>query len=80
MPVDYTHLDALLLESIQRCKCTFGELSSRFETEFDQVAPKGRHGEATGWRLIDRRLQALRKKGLIRFEKAGWVSVAQVAR
>lgn len=79
MPVDYTPLDALLLEAIQRCQCTFGELRTRFETEFDKVSPTDRLGAATGWRLMDRRLQALRKKNQIRFEQAGWVPVAQGA-
>ncbi len=79
MPVDYTHLDALLLKAIQRRQCTFGDLRNLLEAEFDKASPKDRHGDTTGWRVMDRRLQALRKKNQIRFEQAGWVPVAQGA-
>lgn len=77
MPVDFTHLDKMLLEAIELKHCTFTELRSRFESEFDKLSAKDRLGAETGWRLIDRRLQALRKQGKIRAEKRGWVRVSQ---
>jgi len=79
MQVDYTHLDALLLEAIRRSQCTFADLRSQLEAEFDKLSPRDRHGDPTGWRVLDRRLQALRKKDLIRYERAGWVPKAQGA-
>lgn len=43
----------------------------------DAIAPRDRFGGANGWRLIDRRLQALRKKGDLTYSsKAGWSVVA----
>ncbi|WP_080420769.1 hypothetical protein [Burkholderia ubonensis] len=38
---------------------------------------EARHGKSTapGWRIIDRRLQALRKAGKIRSTSKGWVPV-----
>ncbi|MDO5947156.1 hypothetical protein [Burkholderia cepacia] len=40
-----------------------------------------RHGKssAPGWRIIDRRLQALRKAGKIRSTGKGWMRVSEVA-
>lgn len=41
-----------------------------------QLAKDGKEGEDGFDRVIDRRLQALRKKGLIRFSKGRWASMA----
>ncbi|MDQ0035049.1 hypothetical protein J2W30_002814 [Variovorax boronicumulans] len=73
MSIDCTHLDALLLESIERIPKTFAELRAEFESEFNKHAKPNRYGDENGWRLIDRRLQALRKAGHIKFNsKLGW--------
>ena len=68
----YSKLDALILERIGRPNgATFTELQANSEVA-DETA---RIGEATGrvdWRIVDARLQALRKQGLIRFWRPVW--------
>lgn len=76
MSIDYTHLDALLLEAIERKPSRFEALRLQFEAEFDKHAPRDRYGKPNGWRAIDRRLQALRKAGRIKSDpKLGWVAI-----
>lgn len=70
---DYSDLDAALIEKIKLGKTTFTMLVSKFS---DKALPfcvpsLGRQPEPD--RVIDRRLQALRKKKLISFSpKTGW--------
>lgn len=76
--MDYTHLDALLLEAIEReTHCSFNSLRKQFEPEFNKHVKPDRFGEPNGWRAIDRRLQAMRRAGLIRAERLGWVVVSK---
>lgn len=78
MTIDYTHLDELLFESIERAPRSFAVLRADFETEFNRHAKPNRYGDENGWRLIDRRLQALRKAGRIKFDpKRGWTAIAK---
>lgn len=72
MTTDFTHLDELLFEAIEQQPMDFTTLQSRFEAEFDKHAKADRYGGPNGWRLIDRRLQALRKAGRIEFVKKQW--------
>jgi len=68
----YAKLDALILERIARPNgATFTELTANNLVS----AEAERIGEATGrvdWRIVDGRLQALRKQGLIRFWRPVW--------
>lgn len=76
MSIDYTHLDALLLEAIERKPKTFTALRAEFEKEFDKHVPPDRMGAPNGWRAIDRRLQVLRTAGRIKADpKLGWTAV-----
>lgn len=76
MSTNYTHLDALLLEAIERKPRHFNSLQMEFSEEFDKHSKPNRWGDKIGWRVIDRRLQALRKAGHIKADrKLGWVAV-----
>jgi hypothetical protein len=78
--IDYTHLDELLFESIERLPKTFHSLLAEFKSEFNKHAKPNRFGNETGWRLIGRRLQALRRAGRIKANpKLGWVAVKKDA-
>lgn len=72
MTTDFTHLDELLFEAIEQQPMSFETLRAKFESEFDKHAKPNRYGDQNGWRLIDRRLQALRKAGRIEFVKKQW--------
>lgn len=76
MSTNFTNLDELLFESIERFPKHFFALRAEFEAEFNKHAKPNRYGDENGWRLIDRRLQALRKTGRIKADpKLGWVAV-----
>lgn len=68
----YAKLDALILERIAGPNgATFTELNAN-RAVAEEAA---RIGEATGrvdWRIVDGRLQTLRKQGLIRFWRPVW--------
>ena len=65
----YEELDALIVESIRNGRDTFGQLcggkTGALATQFSWMDAD---------RVIDRRLQALRKRGLIRFSGGRWHS------
>lgn len=74
--INYTHLDELLFEAIEKEPRRFDSLRMQFESEFDKHVSRDRWGNTNGWRAIDRRLQALRKAGRIKADpKLGWVAV-----
>lgn len=58
----YTELDSKILSLIQNGCDTFHSLSMRLSAGAEQIP--GAAGE--GWRIVDRRLQALRKAGKVR--------------
>ncbi|MBR8234658.1 hypothetical protein K6W26_22870 [Burkholderia sp. AU42008] len=74
----YQNLDALILAAIDETPKKFVFINAgpvRVESERiaqDEATPRTR-GEVVGWRVIDRRLQALRKAGKIRSTSTGWV-------
>ena len=63
----YEELDALIVESIRSGRDTFGLLCGR---KTGELASKLSPNEPD--RVIDRRLQALRKRGVIRFAGTCW--------
>jgi hypothetical protein len=71
----FTLIDALILA---KCKTpqTFNVISRNeaIDAEAERLAkPYGLMGYTFPWRLIDRRLQALRKRGLLKYNrKTGW--------
>lgn len=64
---DYTAFDKKLLAHIEAGRNTMAALSSSLEDDAKPFASKP--GEE--FRVVDRRLQALRKKGLIAWERRG---------
>lgn len=70
---DYTEFDALLIESIKEsAPIQFFPLSVLVRKEADALAKSDRRGDIEGWRVVDRRLQALRKRGSIAWGPRGW--------
>lgn len=71
----YSALDAKIIGAIGGGRRGFGEVcaAARDEAKTLESSP----GEkAEGWRIVDRRLQALRKAGKIRYARnSGWVLV-----
>lgn len=63
-PVDYTTLDRLIVEKIRGGARTFNEIDTGHVTDEAAILA---NGNGLNFRYIDRRLQALRKKGLIRY-------------
>jgi hypothetical protein len=73
--VNYDQLDALILKRCAASPVTFNVL--RFNDEIEDaaydVAKPGRFGHREPFRVVDRRLQALRKRGLLTYSRAdGW--------
>lgn len=66
---DYTKLDAAILEQLLAGNKKFVGLSVRLEA----IATPFASEKAEPWRVIDRRLQALRKTGLVSYSRVeGW--------
>lgn len=52
---------------------TFTSLTTALSEHADTLVPASREGDPQGWRLIDRRLQVLRKAGRLTYSrKGGW--------
>lgn len=73
--MDYTEFDKALLEAIRGGVCTFGGLSNRLRG----LAAPFASAPDEGWRVVDRRLQALRKKGAVTVARRGRDHVWSVA-
>lgn len=73
MAANYTPLDDEILRELAAGPLHFTPLSVRVARCSESLAQPDRFGERCGWRLVDRRLQALRKRGLIVCDrKTGW--------
>lgn len=69
----FDQLDGLIVSRITRAPCTFTELQGKgLRDAADALVKADRHGFKEGSRLIDRRLQALRKAGRIVYSKGRW--------
>lgn len=67
---EYAELDAAIIDVIENYDSpSFGQILSLLEVEVSKATTKGRRP----FRVLDGRLQALRKKGLITFSN-GWHS------
>jgi len=66
---DYSELDAAIMA---RLPTNFNVLQSALKSMADKFAKADGRGDVPGWRVIDRRLQAMRKKGHIKFVKGLW--------
>ena len=71
---DYTAFDAKLLARIKESPATFSSLSTHMDAEAQEIATY----KYDAFRVTDRRLQAMRKRGLIEYSaKTGWSAKAQ---
>jgi hypothetical protein len=72
MAHDYTNLDSAILARVAKGCVSFTALSGSVSKESDALA---KNDPAPAWRIVDRRLQALRKAGRIRYQRKpeGWV-------
>ncbi|WP_342705200.1 hypothetical protein OHZ10_29420 [Burkholderia arboris] len=74
----YQKLDALILAAIDETPKKFAEINTgAVRLESDRIGreetPPTAFGDVVGWRIVDRRLQAVRKAGKIRSTSKGWV-------
>ena len=78
---DYSALDAAIVQRIRDGASTFSAIDAREVSEIanDLATPDSR-GRRCGWRLVDRRLQALREAGRIAYTaRSGWAVVKREA-
>lgn len=71
---DYTDFDDILIAKVAGGATSFTDLrGGPLELLGNTIAGADRNGNPQGWRVIDRRLQALRKAGRLTFDrKNGW--------
>lgn len=67
MRTDYTAYDAKMIHLIRNGCSEYGSLSRKLQAENEAIQPG-----LDSWRVTDRRLQALRRKGLIVFHNGKW--------
>ena len=76
MTTNYTALDAAILQAIAQKSHTASSLQAELAPHIKTLLPSDdpRAVAAALWRTIDRRLQALRRRGFVRFDLAarGW--------
>lgn len=73
MPTDYTQLDAAILTRAAKAPAEFPFLCIAVQAEAQDVAKLDPWGGKSPANVIQRRLQALRKRGLIAYSpKRGW--------
>lgn len=70
----YAMLDQQIIKAVRKKPLSFAMLQAREDIGglADSLAPKNKYGDAMGWRLIDRRLQALRKSARIAHRNGYW--------
>lgn len=72
----YQELDEMIVWRIAQKPCSFTELQDEpISGAANALATPDRYEQRVGWRVIDRRLQALRKAGRIVFAKGVWSEV-----
>lgn len=69
----YQQLDDAIVQTVRKGGGSFGAILSRVGDLANPLAPKDRWGFSMAGRLVDRRLQALRKSGQLTYSRAtGW--------
>jgi hypothetical protein len=73
----FAHLDEKITARIRKAPCTFTDLrgDKQIDTLAERLTTPNSLGFRENWRLIDRRLQALRKSCVIKFEHGYWREV-----
>ena len=73
MKTDYRELDTAILAAIGAGIRTFSALANRVESLSAPIAKRTKAPFPTPpWRIVDRRLQALRKLGIVEFMAKEW--------
>lgn len=72
MAHDYTELDEAIIARVTEGCVSFSALSAAVSNCSEALA---KNDPAPAWRIVDRRLQALRKAGRIRYQRKpeGWM-------
>jgi hypothetical protein len=74
---DYTELDAAIVAALKDGPAKFAQIFDR-PTVASSLAPIAELEPSTEpWRVVDRRLQALRRFGTVKHTPKGWVAVSQ---
>lgn len=85
MRLDYTQIDNDILAAIRQAPREFAAFNTKGSNILNQAEALAKqsgldrwNNEKPGWRVIDMRLQSLRRCGLIKYVKAtGWTAVPQ---
>lgn len=73
MKIDYRELDTAILAGIGAGVTTFSALANRVEALAAPIAKRTKSPFPTPpWRIVDRRLQALRKLGIVEYRAREW--------
>lgn len=75
MSIDYTELDAAILERLRGGGDTATGITNALQVMAEPMAKRDWKGRPETFRVIDRRLQALRKRGVIHPTRNGTTSV-----
>ncbi|HDR9877504.1 TPA: hypothetical protein QDE50_10470 [Burkholderia cenocepacia] len=80
----YEKLDALIVASIDETPKKFAAVNTgAVREESERLAREESRpttfGEVVGWRIVDRRLQAVRKTGKIKATSTGWIRARSAA-
>lgn len=70
--IDYSELDAAIIHTIANWAGDFARINQRVKDIAEPLATPDRWGRRNTERLVDRRLQALRKAGRIRYGGRDW--------
>lgn len=74
MPADYIELDARIVAAIGDGAETFSQIFQRTKVLALPLTKADRWGKRNSDRLVDRRLQVLRKAGLIAYMQGKWTT------
>lgn len=70
-PIQYVEFDAKLLEHIRQGRDTFVRLEAVLRDDCIRITAELGH-TSEHWRVIDRRLQAMKRQGIVRFKDGRW--------
>lgn len=68
----YAELDRQILEAVRLGARDFAHISNRCAAERDRIALQLGVGPHMAFRIVDRRLQVIRRQGLIEHRGGGW--------
>lgn len=72
MSAHFVELDAAILALFDAGPKTASYINERLGAQSRALAKPDRYGDRNGWRVVDRRLQTLRKAGKIKTDNKAW--------